>query len=175
VYLSLAGRRKLLPQPCPQCGLENGGYQLVLFNPKYYLQRTGYARDSPYVILRISHYSKEKYSLSPASKKNKRTKIWHNFRTSAMLVISSIPVSRVFAGSNKKSMTIRPSDVLNDYFKKNGWKIETKKAHFIKKGGLKKCDICRMVFKSLYEWGFGRYSSQLCRSCFNKENGNNCN
>jgi len=78
VYLSGAvpGHRKLLPRPCPQCGQENGGVQFVFFNPRYYKERTGYSRDKPYHLLRISHYSKEEYRF----KKHKPTKIWHTFR-----------------------------------------------------------------------------------------------
>ena len=31
----MPAHKKQLPRPCPQCGLENGGMQWVIFNPKF--------------------------------------------------------------------------------------------------------------------------------------------
>lgn len=70
----MPAHKKQLPRPCPQCGLENGGMQWVIFNPKF--SNTRGFNEIPYSILRISHYSKELYSLSYKKKK----KILHNFR-----------------------------------------------------------------------------------------------
>ena len=51
--------KKLLPRPCPQCGLKNGGMQWVIFNPRY--SNSYEYNEIPYLILRIGHYSKELY------------------------------------------------------------------------------------------------------------------
>ena len=70
----MPAHKKQLPRPCPQCGLENGGMQWVIFNPLFSSSRR--YNENPYSILRISHYSKVLYSLSSKKKK----KVWHNFR-----------------------------------------------------------------------------------------------
>ena len=90
-HQSLPAHPKPLPRPCPQCGLETGGCQLVVFNPKYQKVSSGYRPWKPIVVLRISHgYSKEL-----RTKSGKRKKIWHNFQTDAWgLTIGDGPDSR---------------------------------------------------------------------------------
>lgn len=133
----LPGHRKLLPRPCPQCGQENGGCQWVIFNPKFYEERTGYARDIPYSILRISHYSKEQYALSP--KKNRRTKIWHNFQVGLLAIkrgSESIQLEKIFDDpiyEDRHSITLPLGDNWFDYIKRNGWRVLTERAHWINK------------------------------------------
>lgn len=109
MYLSVPARKKILPQPCPQCGLKNGGCQWVIFNPRYYKEKTyytngkyswtgweiprnrdnSYNRYGPYILLRISHYSKARYSLASKYAENSdrkvnktnKSRVWHTFQT----------------------------------------------------------------------------------------------
>ena len=137
----LPAHRKLLPRPCPQCGQENGGCQIVLFNPRLRPQRE--TRRYPTIaIIRISHYSKEQYALSP--KKNRRTKIWHNFQfglTGIKRGSESIQLDKIFDDfiyEDKHSITLPLGDEWFDLIKKNGWRVLTEGAHWINKGSLKK-------------------------------------
>ncbi|MGI0010383.1 MAG: hypothetical protein ACREAE_03180 [Nitrosopumilaceae archaeon] len=72
----MPAKRKLLPRPCPKCGLEYGTIELVL---------TG-SYHSP-VICRIGHYSKSLYTYSKIVKKHVDSKkqwikqrAWCSFR-----------------------------------------------------------------------------------------------
>ena len=136
----MPAHKKQLPRPCPQCGLENGGMQWVIFNPKFSNTR-GY-NEIPYSILRISHYSNELYNLSSKKKK----KIWHNFRMHLpgirngpkKIMLEEIFNDPTFA--NKKSITILVKKGWFEDFQKYGWfNLETKRAHFISKCELRKC------------------------------------
>lgn len=91
VYPSIMpARPKPLPRPCPQCGKETGGCQLVVFNPRYQELWTGYRPWKPIVVLRISHG----YSKVLRAKTGKRKKIVHNFQTDAWgLTIRDKPIS----------------------------------------------------------------------------------
>lgn len=129
--------KKLLPRPCPQCGLENGGMQWVIFNPRY---SNSYEYNKiPYSILRISHYSKELYDLSSKKKK----KIWHNFRIFPFYPIKVetefgetkyIDLNEIFNDPNyylRKSITIPVTKGWFEFFKNKGWySLKTEKAHF---------------------------------------------
>lgn len=152
--------KKLLPRPCPQCGLENGGCQWVIFNPRFYKKKMYYSnknhgwsvweipkyrqdsydRYGPYVILRISHYSKEQYS--PASKysKKNRTKIWHTFQMpyaydSVDVGRESVKLSEIFNRNSfklKHSISFPMSNGWFEYIKKNGWPaINLEMAHWV--------------------------------------------
>jgi hypothetical protein len=187
----MPAHKKLLPRPCPQCGLENGGMRWVIFNPRYSNSRD--YNDRPYPILRISHYSKEYYGLASKKYKKNRTKIWHNFQMSSLHGIQRgekrIMLENVFDGafhSDRTSITIPVSKEWFEDIKKNGWTglvtRTVQQAHFIKKGDLKKCDVCGNYFKKLsrldYPKGYGLYIfgvympieySLLCDECYLKE------
>lgn len=132
---------KLLPRPCPQCGKEIGGCQLVLFNPKYYYLRSGYARSQPYVILRISHG----YSKTERTKHNTRKKIVHNFSSSYIWNFTigygsnttTISSDQIFNHPDymyTQCITDPPSPQVMRDIKANGWLIsETSGAHWIKR------------------------------------------
>ena len=164
--------KKLLPRPCPQCGLENGGMQWVIFNPRFSNSRR-YNQD-PYSILRISHYSKELYSLSSKKKK----KECHNFRMYLPAIKKGqkiIVLEEIFKNSyfwRKKSITIPVSKERFELIKKYGWpNLKTQRAHFINKGDLKKCKECQNYFKKLnrldYPKGYSYYSySWFCDRCY---------
>lgn len=126
--------KKQLPRPCPQCGLDNGGMQWVIFNPRF--SNTRGFNEIPYSIIRISHYSKELYSQSSKRKK----KIWHNFWMPLSGIRkgpNKIMLKEIFnepAFVNKTSITIPLKKEWFEYFQKYGWRdLETKRAHFIKK------------------------------------------
>jgi hypothetical protein len=167
-----------LPRPCPQCGAENGGCQWVIFNPKYYEERTGYQRNWPYSIFRISHYSKEQYLLSP--KKNRRTKIWHNFQMRLPGIKRGsefIPLEKIFDDplyEDMHSITLALGDEWFDHIKKDGWpRIVTERAHWVNKGDLRKCQECHMYFEKekiqVLEYLQGYWAikfSWLCDSCY---------
>jgi hypothetical protein len=147
----MPGHRKVLPRPCPQCGAENGGVQLVFFNPRFYKQRTGYSRSYPYHLLRISHYSKDEYgSKKNKNKKYKPTKIWHTFQFTDGYEINydsePMSVSELFDQPehiDKQSYTVTPNEAWLNYYRKNGWpRIKTESAHWINKPGPKKCQMC---------------------------------
>lgn len=183
----MPAHKKLLPRPCPQCGLEYGGMQFVIFNPEY--SNSWKYNKVPYIILRISHYSKEHYNSSSKNIKKNRTKIWHNFRISKMDGIyhdgEHIPMRDIFNQydlEDRKSITMSVNQKWFETIQKHGWPLwisfygrfdwESRKAHFINKGGLKKCDECHNYFKELkqmrYPKGFASYSSSLlCNECYN--------
>jgi hypothetical protein len=169
----MPAHKKKLPRSCPQCGLENGGMQWVIFNPRFSNSRR--YNEVPYSILRISHYSKGLYSLSSKKKK----KVWHNFRIhlsaiikgSKRILLEDIFNKRYFA--NKKSITLSVNKDWFEHIQKNGWKKDliTEKAHFISKGDLRKCKECQNYFKKLnrfnYPKGYCYYSySWLCDECY---------
>jgi hypothetical protein len=168
VYLSVPAPKKMLPQPCPQCGLENGGCQWVIFNPRYYKKKTyysntrygwsvweipkeredSYERFGPYTLLRISHYSKERYSLAQRRtmrsyrkvNKTNRSKVWHTFQMphaffSITLGEKEIDLREIFnrpAFKFKHSISFGMSREQFDYYKENGWpKIKLNKAHWV--------------------------------------------
>jgi len=96
----------------------------------------------------------------------------------------SVMLEKVFDGpfhSHRHSITLPVSNDMFEYIKKNGWTgLKTEKAHFIKKGDLKKCHICNNYFKKLsrfyYPNGYGVYFlglyfsySYLCDECYVKE------
>ncbi len=126
-------RPKLLPRPCPLCGKETGGCQIILFNPEL---RDGTFRTIPYirrgscVILRISHG----YSKTERTKGNKRKKIWHSFRILCghrfPLIIGSGADSReIFSDelfsergyTNCQSVSLPISDADFESYRTNGW------------------------------------------------------
>jgi hypothetical protein len=138
--------KKLLPRPCPQCGLENGGMQWVIFNPRY---SNSYEYNTrPYSILRISHYSKELYDLSSKKKK----KIVHNFRIFLFYRIrvetefgetKHIHLDEIFNDPNfylRKSITLPVTKSWFEFFKNNDWYslLKTERAHFVNKERSKK-------------------------------------
>jgi len=164
--------------PCPQCGRQNGGMQLVIFNPKSYEERTGYARREPYVVLRISHYSASSRKI-----KKQQTKIWHNFQIHIPGILKGSEFIRLdqifddFEYKDKQSVSLPIGDDLFGYIKANGWqvcKIKTEGAHWVNKtGDLKKCQECHMYFKSElvkkfnYPKGYWNLKySWLCESCY---------
>lgn len=164
----MPGHRKSLPRPCPQCGRENGGVQLVFFNPRFYKQRTGYSRSYPYHLLRISHYSKEEYlSKKNKNKKYKPTKIWHTFHFIGKYEINygsgPMSIAELFKQPEhfyKQSFSTTPGEDLMKYWKKNGWpKFKIEGAHYINKPGLKKCQICNKFVERL-EKCFIRYEDE---------------
>ena len=139
-------RPKLLPRPCPQCGKETGGIQIVLFNPVYYNRQKyaggRYDRRETYVILRISHG----YSKTERTEKNNRKKITHNFRIAQKfpfeLIVGEGQASRKINSDelfnepnyvNGQSVTIRPSGEDLEYYRINGWPIETHGTHWMSK------------------------------------------
>jgi hypothetical protein len=182
----LPAHRKLLPLPCPQCQQEYGGCQFVIFNPKTYLERTGYSRDryEPYCILRISHYSKQQYALSRRTKGNGKGKVWHNFQidSSRFAGISRggehIPLNQIFNDlkyEGKQSINLPVSDGYFQYIKKIGWSnfLMTDRAHWVNRNkDLRKCQECRMYFPSRlvkrfnYPAGFFLKYSWLCQKCY---------
>ena len=152
--------KKLLPRPCPQCGLENGGCQWVIFNPRFYKKKMYYSnknhgwsvweipkyrqdsydRYGPFVILRISHYSKEQYSLASKYSKKNRTKIWHTFQMpyafdSVDVGRESVKLDEIFNRIGfklKHSISFPLSKGWFEYIKKNGWpRIKLDKAHWV--------------------------------------------
>ena len=156
----LPAHRKLLPRPCPQCGQENGGCQLVIFNPKFYEERTGYARRYPYSILRISHYSKEQYALQSKTKnENRQGKIWHNFQirlsglTRGSDFIRLEEIFNDFFYADKQSITLPLGDDFYNYVKNNGWtgwtRIVIERAHWIKKRKNKDLKVAKMESRKL--------------------------
>lgn len=141
-------RPKLLPRPCPQCGKETGGYQIILFNPVYCNRQKFagalYTRKSPYVILRISHG----YSKTERTKNNTRKKITHNFRhrnRGPLLLpigvgesareITSDELFREPVYVDRQSVVIPQSDSVFEYYRTYGWPdiVETHGAHWISK------------------------------------------
>lgn len=157
----MPGRRKLLPRPCPQCGQENGGVQIVLFNPRYYKVRTGYARYRPYILLRVGHYSKEEYRLKRLER-SKATKVWHNFQIALgsqfQIALGSEPDVKIFVNEvfdqpdyvDRQSVTFPLFPDWYKRFKKNGWpKIVNNHAHWFNKVGPKKCQECGNIVESL--------------------------
>jgi len=166
--------KKQLPRPCPQCGLENGGMQWVIFNPRFSNSRR--YNDIPYPILRISHYSKELYNLSSKKKK----KVWHNFRMylpairkdSKRIVLEEIFKNPYFA--RKKSITLPVTKEWFESIKMYGWQnLKTEKAHFINKGELKMCKECQNYFKKInrldYPKGYSYYSyAWFCDKCYSR-------
>ena len=168
----MPAQKKQLPRPCPQCGLENGGMQWVIFNPRFSNSRR--YNQIPYSILRISHYSKGLYTQSSKKKK----KIWHNFRMRLPAIIKGskrIVLEEIFNESyfaDKKSITLPVSKEWFEYFKRYGWvDLTTEMAHFINKGGLMKCKECQNYFKKLnrlnYPKGYSYYScSCFCDECY---------
>ena len=160
MYLSgkeVPGHRKLLPRPCPQCGQENGGVQFVFFNPRYYEERTGYSRDIPYHLMRISHYSRVEYRL----KKHKPTRIWHTFQFLGGYELNKgrapdfklISIDKLFDEPDyldKQSVTLQLSASHFDFIKQYGWPALSKNhAHWFNKAGPKRCQDCGRVFDSL--------------------------
>lgn len=159
MYLSgMPGHRKVLPRPCPQCGAENGGVQLVFFNHRFYKERTGYSRSTPYHLLRISHYSNHEYrSKKNKDKKYRPTKIWHTFQFTDSYKINygseSMSIDKLFDQPeyiDKHSFTITPNEDWLKYYRKHGWpQFKNDSAHWLNKPGLKKCQICSKVVESL--------------------------
>lgn len=156
MYLYRGCAKKTLPRPCPQCGMENGGCQWVIFNPRYYKQKFAaggrwkiepYKDDSysrrlygPYILLRISHYSKEKYELASRLKKKNNTKIWHTFQ------IAHAPISLTIGSENvgfdeifniprfkfKHSISFVMAKDTFERIRKNGWPpIRLERAHWV--------------------------------------------
>ena len=176
----MPAHKKLLPRPCPQCGLENGGMQWVIFNPRF--SNSYEYNKRPYAILRISHYSSEFYNLSSNKVKRNRTKIWHNFRMLSFPGIrretesgesKHLDLNEIFDEYDykfKPSITLPVPKVYFDSWKKYGWpRIDTEKAHFIKKGNLKKCQnfLCDNYVKELHrvEYPDKSYSWVCDKSC----------
>ena len=168
----MPAHKKKLPRPCPQCGLENGGMQWVIFNPRF--SNSKRYNKIPYPILRISHYSKGLYNLSSKKKK----KELHNFRMDFRAIRKGpkkIVLEEIFKQpyyAKKKSITLPLNNEWFEHIQKNGWiGLQTKMAHFIKKGELSKCKECQHYFKKLnrfdYPKGFCYYSySWLCDECY---------
>jgi hypothetical protein len=183
------GHKKALPWPCPQCGQGNGGIQFVFFNHRYYKIRTGYARTTPYHLLRISHYSKGEYKL----KKHRPTKIWHTFRFKSDVKINYgsgrdaevISINELFDKPDyldKESVTLKIAPSIIERVKKYGWQkvlsIVNEGAHWFRKDGPKKCQKCGKIVPSLNRaliwseeqeeyprWVYGYYI-WLCERCY---------
>jgi hypothetical protein len=155
VYLSfrLPAHRKLLPRPCPQCGEEYGGCQWVIRNPEFYRNRSITRR--PICILRISHYSKEKYAMSSKKLKYRQGKIWHSFQIPLLGIkigSQSIPLEKIFSRPSHKyeqSVWFPLSNEWYNYFKKYGWQgIVIEGAHWLNKNkDLKRCQECLIYSK----------------------------
>lgn len=169
-------KRKLLPQPCPQCGLDYGTCRIIVFKGKpnrvvlaighyksllykipYYYEsvsgKTYYNRNSPYDI--------------PAGYKEKvkGRKEWHNFGL-------NFCYNRKITFGFKSSRLFRLSRGLFYKFRKHGYPIVIDKAHFLRKGGLVKCESwcdCNNIVKSSEIRKFGVY--YLCKECYDKTRG----
>ena len=126
-HQSMPAHPKPLPRPCPQCGKETGGCQLVIFNPKYQQLWSGYRTKKSYAIIRISHG----YSKVLRTKNKKRKKIVHNFQTGPWdLTIGDGSNSRTISTEvlfdqpgyeNFQSRSMPLSAENFEDFKANGW------------------------------------------------------
>ena len=170
--------KKRLPRPCPQCESEFGGCQLVMFNPRFYLKRTGYERHYPYVIIRISH----SYSKTEKTRNKTRKKIVHNFSSELSGwsfttqnetnpdPVSSRNIFRRRQYMYRQSINMPLGPALIQFIKENGWKIsETSLAHWVRRSSteMKICQKCQKATKTLEECENPRawYKLQVCDAC----------
>jgi hypothetical protein len=189
VYPSeLPTRKKLLPRPCPQCGGEYGGVQIVLINPRYYWHRTGYRLRTrlyeegirirfvypPYVIVRISH----SYSKTELTKNKTRKKIVHSFSSFGdwNLPINpydnnsrTVKARQVFTSNMryKQCRTFPLSPLIFEDVKFNGWNIfDNTSAHWTRRANMKFCQMCKRATKQLREYETPMWNKfQLCEKC----------
>jgi hypothetical protein len=169
--------RKRLPRPCPQCGSEFGGCQLVMFNPRFYHERTGYERHYPYVIIRINHG----YSKTEKTKNNTRKKIVHNFSSERGWsfitdsetnpdTVSSEEIFNRLQYRYRQSYTMPLGPEAIQSIKENGWKISEKSlAHWVRRSStkMKICQRCQKATKTLEEYHRLGFPCKLkvCNAC----------
>jgi len=160
----MPAERKPLPRPCPLCCRENGSIRITIYNPKYSYT----PNDKERIILCIGHYNPELYRLSKKRESKftgrewKPGKVWHNFK----IQLSKAYGNRYCFGNNdrRKSKSFPLPLSLFNKFKKEGYPIIFKRAHFLKKGGLTKCDLCENLVKITQVLKWRCYS--LCNSCY---------
>ncbi len=128
----MPAKRKLLPNPCPICGRDNGTVQLVYFSS---LQE---------IIIRIGHYTSNRYRKTVREskkiennydketidkfdrKKHTNQRAWCSFR----LHCSRFPprlekkLEKLSNGGYKKSVTIPLPWSVHKIIKQDGWKIQ---------------------------------------------------
>ena len=159
----MPARPKPLPRPCPQCGKETGGCQLVIFNPKYQELWTGYRTKKPYGIIRISHgYSKVLRT------KNGPWDFTVGVGSDSRDV--SIPVLFDEPGYGNLQSVSMPLTAENfNEFKTNGWPFNRKGSHWINKGEWKICEVCKLEVRNVYESrNYYGIEVQCCRQCRDK-------
>ena len=150
---------------------------MVMFNPRFYQERTGYARHYPYVIIRISHG----YSKTEKTRNKTRKKIVHNFSSNLRWTfttgsetyadrVSSEEIFNRPGNIFRQSITMPIGPEAIQSIKENGWNISEKSlAHLVRrsKTEMKICQNCQKATKTLEECKHPRFWFKLlvCDTC----------